>query len=145
MADVPIVNLDDLEFVRWDSRYPPDQQPPADRFGADVAAVSRTLGAQRLGYNVTSIDPGKAAYPRHNHRVNEEMFLILDGEGELRLGEARHPVRKGDIIACPPGGPETAHQLRNTGTAPLKVLMVQPSSTPTLSNIRTATRSPMAC
>lgn len=124
MADARILNLDDLEFVRWNTRFPPDQQPPADRYGADVAAVGQKLGARKLGYNVTVIDPGKAAYPPHNHRVNEEMFLILEGEGELRLSGAIERVRKGDIVACPPGGPETAHQLRNTGTGPLKVLMV---------------------
>jgi uncharacterized cupin superfamily protein len=120
----PIINLDALDYVRWNTRYPPDQQPPLDRFGADNAQVGAKIGARRLGYNVTAIDPGKAAYPAHNHRVNEEMFLVLEGEGELRLGADRFPVRQGDIIACPPGGPETAHQLRNTGSAPLKVLMV---------------------
>ncbi|HEX5183945.1 MAG TPA: cupin domain-containing protein [Allosphingosinicella sp.] len=124
MADIRICNLDDLDFERWNKGYPPDQQPPAERYGADKAALGQALGARKLGYNVARIDPGKAAYPPHNHRVNEEMFLILDGEGELRIGDARRAVRKGDIFACPPGGPETAHQLRNTGTAPLKVLMV---------------------
>lgn len=120
----PVINLDGLEFVRWDKRFPPDQQPPRDRYGAEVAQVGQKLGARNLGYNLTRIDPGKAAYPAHSHRINEEMFLVLEGEGELRVGDARQPVRKGDIIACPPGGPETAHQLKNTGQAALQVLMV---------------------
>ncbi len=120
----PIINLEDLEYVRWNTRFPPEQQPPFDRFGADVAPIGQKIGARRLGYNVTVIDPGKAAYPAHSHRVNEEMFLVLAGQGELRLGDERHSVREGDVIACAPGGPECAHQLRNTGAAPLKVLMV---------------------
>lgn len=120
----PIINLDELEFVRWNTGFPSDQQPPLDRFGADRAQVGARIGARRLGYNVTAIDPGKAAYPFHSHRLNEEMFLVLEGEGELRLGAERHPVRAGDIVACPAGGPETAHQFRNTGSSPLKVLMV---------------------
>ena len=119
-----IVNLDALDFERWDKAYPPDQKPPYERFGADIAHIGRRLGARKLGYNITCIDPGKAAYPAHAHRLNEEMFVVLEGTGTLRLGPDTHPVRAGDIIACPPGGPETAHQLRNTGTAPLKVLMV---------------------
>jgi uncharacterized cupin superfamily protein len=40
-----------------------------------------------------------------------------------------HPVRAGDIIACAPGGPETAHPLSNTGATPLKVLMVSTAET----------------
>ena len=119
----PILNLDDLDFVRWNTRFS-DPHAPTERYGADVADIGRRIGARKMGYNVTVIDPGKAAYPAHNHRITEEMFLILDGAGELRLGEARHPVRAGDVIACPPGGPETAHQLRNTGETPLRVLCV---------------------
>jgi uncharacterized cupin superfamily protein len=120
----PIINLDELEYDRWTKGFPPDQQPPTERFGADMAQVGRRIGAKKLGYNVTVIDPGKAAFPAHNHRVNEEMFLVLEGEGELRLGAERHPVRRGDVIACPPGGPDTAHQFRNTGPGPLKLFSV---------------------
>jgi uncharacterized cupin superfamily protein len=119
-----LANLDSLAFERWDARFPPDQKPPAERYGADVAHVGEQIGARKLGYNVTRIDPGKAAYPRHNHRINEEMFLILAGAGELTIGQERQPVRKGDIVACPPGDASTAHQFRNTGAEPLIVLMV---------------------
>ncbi|MEI9889811.1 MAG: cupin domain-containing protein [Caulobacteraceae bacterium] len=109
--------------MRWSSRFSQPMQPP-EGYGADVADVGRRIGARKLGYNVTVIDPGKAAYPAHAHRINEEMFLVLEGQGEVRIGAERHPVRAGDFIAHPPGGPESAHQLRNTGPGPLKVLSV---------------------
>jgi uncharacterized cupin superfamily protein len=50
------------------------------------------------------------------------MFLILDGGGELRFGAERFPIRRHDVIACPTGGPEVAHQIINTGTEPLRYL-----------------------
>ncbi len=50
------------------------------------------------------------------------MFLILDGEGELRFGDQRYPIRRHDVIACPTGGAEVAHQIINTGTSPLRYL-----------------------
>jgi uncharacterized cupin superfamily protein len=50
------------------------------------------------------------------------MFLILEGEGELRFGDARYPIREHDVIACPPGGPEVAHQIVNTGTKTMRYL-----------------------
>jgi uncharacterized cupin superfamily protein len=111
----PISNLDDLQFEPWDKDFPNNDRPPA-AYGARKAAIGARIGAKKLGYNVTAILPGKRAYPRHAHRVNEEAFLILDGEGELRVGNERWPVRKGDVVACPPGGPETAHQFVNTST-----------------------------
>ena len=50
------------------------------------------------------------------------MFLILDGEGELRFGAERYRIRKHDVIACPAGGPQVAHQIINTGTSDLRYL-----------------------
>ncbi len=51
------------------------------------------------------------------------MFFILEGEGELRFGDKRFPLRRhDDVIACPPGGPEVAHQIINTGTTTMRYL-----------------------
>ncbi len=50
------------------------------------------------------------------------MFLILEGEGELRFGDQRFPIRRHDVIACPTGGPEVAHQIINTGTTTMRYL-----------------------
>ena len=50
------------------------------------------------------------------------MFLILEGEGELRFGDKRFPLRKHDVIACPTGGPEVAHQIINTGKVDMRYL-----------------------
>lgn len=52
------------------------------------------------------------------------MFFILEGEGELRFGDARYPSRRNDVIACPTGGAEVAHQIINTGTVELRYLAV---------------------
>jgi uncharacterized cupin superfamily protein len=95
-----------------------------------MGAIASRLGAQKLGYNVTAVPPGKRAFPFHNHRVNEEMFFILEGTGEVRIGEAVHPIRAGDVIACPPGGKETAHQIVNSGAAELKYLAVSTRLSP---------------
>ena len=97
---------------------------PAERFGGRVAWLGPGLGAQRLGFNVTVIAPGKCAFPFHSHRANEELFYVIEGTGELRFGAATHPLRAGDVVACPPGGAEVAHQIVNTGAAEMKVLAV---------------------
>jgi len=75
----PIINLDELQYDPWDARFPPDDRP-SERYGARRAAVGQRIGARKLGYNVTILLPGKRAFPRHNHRVNEELFVILEGD-----------------------------------------------------------------
>jgi uncharacterized cupin superfamily protein len=109
----PFVNLDDVEFDDLEENGP---------YTSRRARFSAGIGARRLGYNLTVVPPGKAQCPHHCHRVEEEMFLILEGEGELRFGTERHRIRKHDVIACPTGGPEVAHQIINTGTTELRYL-----------------------
>ena len=118
-----IVNLDALEF---NSRPQAFAAPDGARrkFDARKAEVSLLIGAQKLGYNLTEVPPGLTGFPLHNHRVNEELFFILEGTGEARFGDERLPLRKGDFLACPPGDQSVAHQIINTGNVPLRYLAV---------------------
>ena len=122
----PIVNIADLEPVSLaDLSAKAGGSAPPPRFGGKLARIAPLIGAKKLGYNLTVLDPGKCAFPFHSHRINEEMFFVIDGEGEIRIGDARHAIRAGDVIACPPGGVETAHQIRNTSDrVALRVLAI---------------------
>lgn len=129
----PIINLAELDEFRIVGHNGPaiGATRPNDGYDARIGAIGTKIGAQKLGYNLTVLPPGKRAFPRHSHRVNEEMFFILEGEGEVRIGDARYPVKRGDVIACPPGGPETAHQIANTAKAgELKFLAVSTKLSP---------------
>jgi uncharacterized cupin superfamily protein len=118
-----IINIEDVQPQGVPLAFAPTGDA-AERYDPRVARIAPLLGAQKLGYNLTVLPPGKRGYPFHNHRVNEEMFFVLDGEGEVRIGAERHAIRAGDIIACPPGGPESAHQIINTGNADLRYLSI---------------------
>lgn len=125
----PIINVDDAECHPRPKEFAP-KGDAAKAFEVRTAHLSRLLGAEKLGYNISSVPPGKAAYPFHSHRVNEEMFFVLAGSGEIRIGDATHPLREGDVVACPAGGPETAHQIRNNGDADLRYLAVSTQQSP---------------
>jgi uncharacterized cupin superfamily protein len=126
----PIVNIADLQYLDLAqlSRQMGTEMP--EGFGGRMGPIGRVVGARRLGYNVTAVPPGKRGFPFHNHRLNEEMFFIIEGEGEVRIGSETFPVRQGDVIAAPPGGPETAHQIVNTGSGELKYLAVSTMDRP---------------
>jgi uncharacterized cupin superfamily protein len=109
----PIMNLDDAQF---------DDVETNGIYTSSRASIGKHIGAKKLGYNLTVLPPGKVQCPFHNHHGEEEMFFVLDGEGELRFGDRRWPIRRHDVIACPTGGPEVAHQIINTGTTDMRYL-----------------------
>jgi uncharacterized cupin superfamily protein len=119
----PIINLADVELKSRPPQFAPNGAA-AERFEARVGQIASKIGARQLGYNLTAVPPGKRAFPFHSHRVQEEMFYVIEGSGEVRIGSETFPIRAGDIIACPTGGPETAHQILNTGKAELKYLAI---------------------
>lgn len=111
----PVINLAELKDYSEHSE---------GKFQGRYADISGKLGAKKLGFNLTVCPPGKSVCPYHNHHSNEEMFFVLEGEGSLRYGEKEYPIKPFDVIACPPGGRETAHQIVNTGKSDLKYLAI---------------------
>lgn len=109
----PIMNLNEVVF---------DDIEDNGYFTSSRGQISDHIGAQKLGYNLTVLPPGKAQCPFHSHHGEEEMFFIIEGEGELRFGEERYPIRQHDVICCPTGGAEVAHQIINTGTTTMRYL-----------------------
>ena len=106
-----IVNADDVE---------------AEPFGrGSVSSVNRDLaraaGSIRTGLNLVTVPAGKLNVPPHCHSVEEELFVVLDGDGELELTPTPSawpdavtgslPVRAGSAVARP-GGSRVAHCFR---------------------------------
>jgi uncharacterized cupin superfamily protein len=111
----PIINLDEVAFERVSH---------GEKFEVRDGALAAAVGAKQLGYSLAVVPPGKRAYPFHCHHVNEEMFFVIEGQGMVRIGDREYPIRKGDVIAAPAGGRETAHQIVNTSNEELRYLMV---------------------
>ncbi|MBO0905257.1 cupin domain-containing protein [Jiella sonneratiae] len=121
MADSPVVRLSDLKLTT---------QTHGAGFEARFAAVAAPLGAKRLGSRYVEIPAGRKGWPLHCHHANDELFVILSGRGTLRFGTETFPVAAGDVVVCPAGGPETAHQLIAADDAPLAYLAVSTMNEP---------------
>lgn len=94
------------------------------KFVAEFASLGGLIGARKLGVSLAVVPPGKRAFPKHAHHVNEEMMFVLQGNGTYHCGSERAEIRAGDLIAAPPGDGSTAHQIENTGAVPLHYLTV---------------------
>ncbi|MDQ3381829.1 MAG: cupin domain-containing protein [Actinomycetota bacterium] len=110
-----IVNVDDVESVERDGAT----------VGRRVRCLGRAAGSVRTGLRIAEVLPGKLNAPPHCHSAEEEIFVVLEGDGELLLWEgdevAEHPVRTGSVVARP-AGTGVAHAFRG-GEQEMTVLM----------------------
>jgi uncharacterized cupin superfamily protein len=113
--DSKVVNIDQLKLEYF---------AKGDKFESNAVRIGPLLGAKDLGYSYDVVPPGKCSCPFHSHRAEEEMFFIVKGRGTLRYGEERRAIRAGDVICCPTGGPETAHQIVNDSDGDLAYLSI---------------------
>jgi uncharacterized cupin superfamily protein len=121
MQNKPIVNIADLEMKA---------SSKGSRFASSAGRIGAHIEMKGLGAQFIVVPPGKTGFPFHSHRNNDEMFIILEGEGTYRLGENSYPVRSGDVISAVAGDASTAHQLINTGSVDLRYYAISTRNDP---------------
>lgn len=98
-------------------------------YDALSARLAPGTAARKLGISVDTVAPGKRSCPYHFHHAQEELFIVIEGEGTLRVAGEMLPVRTGDVVFIPPG-PDYPHQFINTSRQPMKYLSVSTRETP---------------
>lgn len=68
-----------------------------------VRNLGLAAGSQVTGLRQIELEPGKMGYPPHCHAAEEEIFVVLAGEGTLFLGDEEHAVRRGHLLGRPAG------------------------------------------
>ncbi|WP_199639169.1 cupin domain-containing protein [Serratia sp. PAMC26656] len=122
LAQRLIRNLEEVEKTH--DRRPPLYDSVGARLGTGTAA-------NKLGASIDVVAPGMRSCPYHFHYAQEEMFIVLEGTGTLRVAGEQLPIKSGDVIFIPPG-PEYPHQIINTSALPLKYLSVSTREQPEL-------------
>ena len=84
-----------------------------------MGKVSLAAG-ERLYAGLNCFLPGQQ-HAAHVHADQDKLYYVLSGAGEAQAGEETREVAQGDLILAPAG---VAHGLKNTGSAPLVVLVV---------------------
>lgn len=120
LAALLIRNVDDV---------PKEREVREPLYDTQCARLARGTAARKLGASVDLIAPGRRGCPYHLHHAQEEMFVVLDGRGTLRVAGESLPLKTGDVVFIPPG-PEYPHQIVNTGERPLKLLSISTQESP---------------
>jgi len=90
-------------------------EPFTTKDGSTIRELMHTA-AQSLAE--ATLAPGQQT-ERHYHAASEELYYLVDGEGELEIDGERTPVTVGDAILIPPGA---WHQITATGGSELRFL-----------------------
>jgi uncharacterized cupin superfamily protein len=145
--------------ARWlppDAPHPLDAEPPAGQLPplaprpptivalADVEVtvqdrgrvhrVRRDLGTAAdsvlSGLRYVEVPPGKRSSTRHCHSLEDEIFVVLAGGGDVLLGDDAAPVRPGSVVYRPRGtGVPHAFEASDAGLALLAYGTREPADT----------------
>jgi uncharacterized cupin superfamily protein len=116
-------------LIRNFNEVPMTRETRQPLYDSHNARLARGTAARKLGASVDVLEPGKRGCPYHLHHAQEEMFIILEGAGTLRVAGEYLPIKAGDVIFIP-CGPEYPHQIINTSDAHLKYLSISTRETP---------------
>src|ERR1700749_682400 len=108
-------------FIRNIPEVPGREFP--NHFGGALSkplVMPETAGSRHSDYRISMYQP-MAHVARHKHKVQEQVYHVLEGEGLMEIGNDKHVVRKHDFIYLPPG---VEHAISNTGLVDLVCLVV---------------------
>jgi quercetin dioxygenase-like cupin family protein len=96
----------------------PGRSYPARRRTQNLVGGLSPIQAGNFCIGNVTLDPRGGQVPWHN-QDQEEIYFVIEGSGEMCLGEERQAVTAGQAVYIPPG---VFHQLTNTGDTPMRML-----------------------
>ena len=111
---IPVASIRNVVEVPW-------QEFPGHFGGALSKALvgPDDLGARLIDYRISCYQP-MAHVALHAHKVQEQVYHVLEGEGMMEMDGKRRLVRKHDVIYIPPG---VEHGISNTGLTDLTFIV----------------------
>lgn len=98
-----IVNVADVAPQQWGSG--------AGSVSSQRRDLGRAAGSVAVGLKQVRVDAGKLSAPPHCHSAEEELFVVVDGDGVALIGDDETQIRGGHVISRPAGS-RVAHAFR---------------------------------
>jgi mannose-6-phosphate isomerase-like protein (cupin superfamily) len=108
-------------FIRNIAEVPWREFP--NHFGGALSkplVMPETAGSKHLDYRISMYQP-MARVAVHTHKVQEQIYHVLEGEGLMEIAGKSQVVRKHDVIYLPPA---IEHAISNSGLADLVFLVI---------------------
>jgi uncharacterized cupin superfamily protein len=96
---------------------------PAPYDGDEAFEIGDYIGAEKLGYRLMRLYPGKSSCPLHWHGAEEELFVVLSGSAKLLGPRGEVAIRAGDYLAFPTRY-SGAHKIVNDSDEPCEILLI---------------------
>ncbi len=109
-----------VRYLAMDVRSRDEAQPFTTADGSTIRVLldAEVAAARNQSLAEAELEPGHSTR-RHYHAASEEIYFLLDGEGDMEVDGERSFVGPGDAVLIPPGA---RHQIVNTGDRPLRFL-----------------------
>jgi len=91
---------------------------PARRRTQNLVGGAAPIQAKNFAIGFVTLEPDGGQVPWHNQE-QEEVYILLEGEAEMCLGEERRVLRAGQAVFIPH---RVFHQMTNIGSVPAKML-----------------------
>ena len=93
---------------------------PARRRTQNLVGGMSPIQCTNFAMGMVTLEPNGGQVPWHNQE-QEEIYFIVEGTGEMCLGEERRAISTGQAAYIPP---TVFHQLTNTGDTPMRMIYV---------------------
>jgi mannose-6-phosphate isomerase-like protein (cupin superfamily) len=91
---------------------------PARRLTQNLVGGASPIQAVNFSLGHVTLEANGGQVPWHN-QDQEEIYFIVEGEGEMCLGDEKSTLRGGQAVYIPP---RMFHQLTNTGSTPMRMI-----------------------
>lgn len=91
---------------------------PAGRRTQNLVGGSSPIQAKNFCVGYVTLKPKGGQVPWHNQE-QEEVYFIIDGKGEMALGNECRSLISGQAVYIPP---KVYHQITNVGSRPLRMI-----------------------
>ena len=86
------------------------------------AFVKDILNTTSMEVSFGTLNPGSTVPFFHHHKQNEEVYVVLSGEGVFILDGKEEPVTSGSIVRV---APSVSRNTKCTGSVPLVYICIQ--------------------